>query len=318
MPPVQLLRYPPGTLVDGDRSYLTVAGDTIVAEQVAPWCADPVEEAQRMRARPERGHDVGRECLLLARFGENTWGHWVAEMLVKAAIAEWFFPGRFLYAVPWWTTERQESRGFADAVLESLAAYDILPDRLVRMGGFQVFRFAALHDITGCWQDGPHPGALQSLQAVALPKAGGRQRPRLALLRRPPDARAVFNAEEIERSLKAQGFAAVDLAAQSFTSQVRLFQEAALVVGSFGSNFTGTLFGRPGQNLISLAPAGWADGYFIHLFQHLGARHADLRGPAILQDGVAPDRAPHRIDTHDLERRIPRWKRLVRAMWMGR
>jgi hypothetical protein len=281
MAAVRLLRYPAGTLVYGDRSYLTVAGDSIVAEQVAPWCADPIEEALRMRAQQDQAWAIAGECLLLARFGENTWGHWVAEMLAKAAIAERFFPGRFSYAVPWWTTERGESRGFADSVLESLAAYGISPDRLVRMAGFSLYRFAALHDLTGVWQDGPHPGMLASLQNAVLPKTGGRTRPRIALLRRPPDARALENGGEIASFLKHQGFATVHLGALPFATQVRLFREAELVVGSLGSNFAGTLFGGTGPKLVSLAPAGWADGYFIRLFQHLGARHADLRGPAI-------------------------------------
>ncbi len=297
-PAVHLLRYPPGTLVNGDRSYLAVAGGMIVQEQVAPWCADPVDEAQRMSALP--AHDVGRECLLLARFGENTWGHWVAEMLSKAAIAERFFPGRFAYAVPWWTTERTATRGFADAVLESLAAYGILPDRLVRMGGFQLYRFAALYDVTGVWQDGPHPGTLESLRTTIPTAIAGRRRKRIAFLRRPPDARAVFNADEVQHFLAAQGFSLVDPGAESFVGQMRLFNDAELVVGSLGSGFTGSLFGGHGQKLVTLAPAGWADGYFIRLFQHLGANHADLRGPAIVQEGVAADRAPHGIALAEL------------------
>jgi hypothetical protein len=297
---VDLRRYPAGTLVYGDRSYLAVAGDAIIEEQIAPWCADPVDEAQRMQAMPDQAHDVGRECLLLARFGENTWGHWVSEMLSKAAIAERFFPGRFAYAVPWWTTERQSRRGFADAVLESLSAYGILPDRLIRMGGFQIYRFAALYDLTGFWQDGPHPGTLESLQEVVLPAKKGRRRKRVALVRRPPDARAVFNADEVRDFLQSEGFSAVDPGSESFASQMRLFREADLVVGSLGSGFAGSLFGGPRQRLVSLAPAGWTDGYFIRLFQHLHARHADVRGPAVEQNGVAPDRAPHGIAVEDL------------------
>ena len=78
--------------------------------------------------------DVGQPCLLLARYGENTWGHWVTEMLVKAVIAERLLPGRFFYAVPWWTTEPGAANGLADAVLGSLAAYGIEPQRLVRLG----------------------------------------------------------------------------------------------------------------------------------------------------------------------------------------
>ena len=128
----------------------------------------------------------------------------------------------------------------------------------------------------------------------------GRRRKRVALLRRPPDARAVFNADDVQDFLQAEGFSAIDPGLASFADQMRLFREAELVVGSLGSGLVGSLFGRPHQRLISLAPSGWADGYFIRLFQHLDACHADLRGPSVEQNGVAADRAPHRIAVEEL------------------
>ena len=73
------------------------------------------------------------------------------------------------------------------------------------------------------------------------------------------------------------------------------------MVGSLGSNFTASLFAPPGQKIVSVAPAAWADGYFIRLFQHVQARHADLRGASVAQNGVAEERAPHLVDTGDLE-----------------
>ena len=300
MQAVTLLRYPRDALVYGDRSYLTVAGGCIVQEQVASWCVDPAGEARQMMAQEELAIEVRENCLLLARFGENTWGHWVAEMLAKAAIAERFFPGRFHYVVPGWTTELQAQRGYANSVLESLAAYGILPHRLIRLGSFQFYRFAALYDISGFWEGGLHPGALESLRTLNLPKTGGRKRRRIAVLRQPPEVRAVHNADEIRSSLKSHGFSLVDLATQNFAAQVGMFREADIVVGSLGSSFTTALYAPPGPKIVSVAPAGWADGYFIRMFQHIRARHADLRGASIAQDGVTADRAPHRVDTKDL------------------
>jgi hypothetical protein len=304
MQAVTLLRYPKDALVYGDRSYLTVAGGCIVQEQVAGWCVDPAGEAGQMCAHANRAIDVAENCLLLARFGENTWGHWVAEMLVKAVIAERFFPGRFRYVVPGWTTELQAPRGYADSVLESLAAYGISPNRLLRMGGFQFYRFAALHDISGFWQDGLHPGALESLRMLNLPKTGGRKRRRIAVLRRPPEARAVHNAGEIRSILTSQGFSAIDLGTQSFAAQVRMFREADLVVGSLGSSFTAALYAPLGQKIVSVAPADWADGYFIRMFRHIQARHADLRGASIAAGGEPEEFAPHLVDPKDLAEAI--------------
>ncbi len=295
---VNLLRYPAGTLVNGDRSYLTVAGGAIVREQVAPWCADAEDEAQRMMAGP--AVDIGQPCLLLARFGENTWGHWVMEMLAKAAIAERLAPGHFTFAVPWWTTEPAVADGVADAVMGSLAAYGIEPPRLVRLSGFTVFRFASLYDITGAFDDGLHPGALESLGKLAAPKARGPLHRKVALLRRPPLARALFNASALQGHLEAEGFHLTDLSRLSFGDQALLFSQADIVVGSLGSDFWATVFSPRAAKLVSLAPAAWEDGYFIGLFQRVGARHADVRGPST---GIGTDdveRSPHLADPDEI------------------
>jgi hypothetical protein len=300
-PAIFLLRYPPGTLVNGDRSYLTVCGGSIIAEQCAPWCHDPEEEAHRMRAASP-GAEVAAPCLLLARYGENTWGHWVAEILAKAAIVERLSPGRFRYAVPWWTTERGATRGFADAVLESLAAYGIGMDRLVRLCGFTVYRFAALHDIAGLAPGAIHTGMAESLRLAA--PASTEPRPRVAVLRGKPLARSVFNRAEIAARLTDQGFACLDPTTLAFGEQIAAYAEARLIVSSLGSEVWPLLFAPPGVSCVSLAPSSWPDGYFIPFFQHAEARHADLRGPATLFGGSDPQRSSHLIDPARLDAAI--------------
>jgi hypothetical protein len=298
VPPVSLVRYPPGILVNGDRSYLAVAGEAIVREQVAPWNADPAQEVLQMQAAQPA--DIQLPCLLLARFGERTWGHFVSEILVKAAMAERFFPGRFFYAVPWWTTEPTAERSYATVVLEALAAYGIGPERLLRMGAFQVFRFSALHDITGYWNDGLHPGALACLRVPRTIRKRGDPKRKIALLRRPPDARAVFNAGAVHKRLAALGFSPIDPTSRHFLDQIRLFDEAEIVVGSLGSNFAAALCAGQERRLISLAPAAWEDGYFIRMFQRLGTLHGDFRGPSTLLDGDDGERSPHLVDPERL------------------
>jgi hypothetical protein len=300
-PAVNLLRYPPGTLVNGDRSYLTVAGDAVVDEQIG-WQADWEDMAHRMREAP--AVDVTPPCLLLARFGESTWGHWTTEMLAKAAVAERLAPGRFHYAVPWWTTEPQAGNIYADRVLESLAAYGIEPGRLVRLLGFRVYRFAALHDIPCKSADGVHPGALDSLVGLGLKLASSPMPRRIAALRRAPLARAVANIAEITNFLRANDFELLDLQHMSFLDQVRHFAAADLAVASLGSEFWAIPHARPGISLVSLAPASWDDGYFIRLFQNIEARHGDVRGPSTLRLAADPVRSPHLIDPDDIGQAI--------------
>jgi len=293
-PPVELVRYPPGTLVEGDRSYLVLAGDALVSEQIAPWFTDLPFDVARLRDYGMRAEHVAAPCLLASRFGENTWGHWVFEMLAKVAVAERLWPGRFSYVVPGWITEPEATRGYAHAVLESLAAYGIVPERLIRLGSYRAYRFSQLHDVADLWSDGPHPGALAALRAVGVPH--GKSPRRIASLRRGQGARAVFNASAIKDFLHGEGFALCALEQMSFLDQVRLFRQAEIVVAGLGSDCTGMLFAREGTGIVTLAPAQWSDGYFIRLFQRLGVRHADVRGPSTLLDDGDPSCASHIAD----------------------
>lgn len=292
-PPVDLVRYPPGTLVEGDRSYLVLADDALVGEQIAAWFTDLPVDFARLREYGTRAELIEAPCLLAARFGENTWGHWVFELLAKIAVAERCWPGRFRYVVPGWITEPAAQRDYSKSVLESLAAYNVFPDRLTRLGSYRAYRFSQLHDIADLWSDGPHPGALAALRAAAV--SPGDTPRRIAVVRR-QGARAVHNGREMEDFLRGEKFALCDPAATSFADQLRLFTHAEIVVASLGSDCTGLLFAREGTGVVTLAPAQWSDGYFIRLFQRLGLRHADMRGPSTLLDGGDPVRASHIAD----------------------
>ena len=299
VPAVGLVRYPPGTLVDGDRSYLVLTDGAFVDEQMVGWLTDHACHAGRIRKQPVR--DVDAPCILAARFGEASWGHWLAEIFLRAAIAERLHPSHFLFAVPAWATRATPERSYATAVLESFAAYGIVPERLVPLEAGYTTRFSQLHDIADAWSDGPHPEALATLRAVSHGGIHTASR-KIASLRRRPEQRALYNDAELDGFLRDLGFDSIDLRTVPFLEQVALFRQAEVVVGSLGSTMTSTLFARDNAPIVTLAPSAWEDGYFIRLFQRSRARHADVRGPSTLFGGADSASAAHLADMSDIER----------------
>ena len=97
---VNLLRYDRGAIVDGDGSYLVYSAGSLVSEQVPPWITPSNQLIEDIVNRAAGLASVAEPCMLVARFGDTTWGHWLLEMLPKIVIAETAFPGRFRYVVP--------------------------------------------------------------------------------------------------------------------------------------------------------------------------------------------------------------------------
>jgi hypothetical protein len=297
---VTLVRHAPGCLVDTDRHYLTLAGDRLVAEQTAPWLGDPGAAGARLAARAAEAIDIDAPCLLLARYGETTWGHWIGDMLIKAALAERHFPGRFAYAVP--APIVTGGSRYATRVLESLAAYAIAPARLIPLESPRPYRFAALHDIADARTDAIHPEALAALRA--LPARRAATPPRLAALRAPARKRGIHGIEALDPVLARHGIAPLDPAALPFQDQVAAFRHADLVVASLGSECTAALWAPEGARIVTVAPLGWRDDYFAAIFQQLGLRHADLRGASTRIGSLDPGLAPHAIDPARLDQGI--------------
>jgi capsular polysaccharide biosynthesis protein len=93
------------------------------------------------------------------------------------------------------------------------------------------------------------------------------------LSRRLRGGRRPLNEEEISAYLAARGFEIVLPEKLSFTEQVRLFQEASVVVAANGSSLMNAVFSAPGAEFYVLSQRGifnW--GLFFGLMTELGYR----------------------------------------------
>ena len=225
--------------------------------------------------QPEEVADVDEECVLLARYGYGTWGHWLGEILPIASIVEHRYPRRFRYAVP-----RLQS-AYGCVVKESLRAYGIDAGRLIVLPRGKSVRLANAWAVTPIWSDHtPHPAALDVMRGGVRLSAYRPGYEKIALMRRDWPTRGILNGEEIERFFEARGFRITDAGGMPFVEQVRMFQSASVVFGVIGSGLTGLIYSPNGVRVIGAGPALWGDRFFVALGQHRAAAWAEVRGPS--------------------------------------
>ena len=300
---IGLSRLPPGTVVAAREGYPTFVGDTYIEEQLAPWLIE--DEGRRAQARlPGTPVQVpAGEYLLAARFGEGTWGHWLAEILPRIVVAEHFFPGRFMFVVPGWTTHLNAGMR---AYLESIYAYGIDEARLFRIEETHDYAFESLHLLDSVWSDrSMHPDVLDFMRNNLPRGVGGVTGylpARVGILRKDSARRAISNHAEVETFLRANGFLVMELSDLPFLSQVSLFRNASCVFCVLGSGLTNTLYSPDHVNVIAPAPEAWGDSFFYPLIQARNGRFADVRGTITEGDRNRPADSRFRVDIPTLRR----------------
>jgi hypothetical protein len=273
--PVGLVRLPSQAMVLG-QSWRLMVGGVWAAEQLhyRPPALPRPEVLAVPHAKPCEA--VSDEVILVARFGDGTWGHWVGELLPKVALAERHFPGRFRYAVPKWA---YRSDPLGRRMAESLAFYGVPESRILLLENGRDYCFGQLHAITPVWQGrAMHPCVLQVMRD-ALPREplGAR---RVALLRGDNTRRQIGNIEAVRAVLDRHGFACIDIAFASFAEQVGIFAAARTIFSILGSSLTGLLYAPDGVGVVAVSPEGFTDRFFSGMLQQKrSARFFSVAGP---------------------------------------
>jgi hypothetical protein len=273
--PVRFGRLPPHATLRGGNHFMLCAGDDIVGEYVPHVFRNnlPALLAELRTERPLI--ETGEECVLLARFGHNTWGHWAGELLPIAVALETRWPGRFLYAVP-----QSGHPDYITGMLQSLAFYGIGLHRLLWLRQGFDHRLHKAWAMTPIWSDNaPHPAALDTLRRPTRNlEANGPAK--LALLRRDWPTRGISNIAEVADLLETEGFQLAELAGMRFADQVRLFASAEIVFGVLGSGLTGLVYSPDNVAVVAASPTGFSDRFFYALAQRRGGTWADVKGPS--------------------------------------
>jgi capsular polysaccharide biosynthesis protein len=260
--------------------FILQCGGDLIQEQFPPWFEGnrrSVDAVVSNRA-PQIGFD--QEVLLVARFGIDTWGHWLGELLPKVVLTERRFPGRFLYALPRHVLH-DATPGLPWArIRDSLKSYDIRLSQVFELDENTVYKFGRLYGVTSIWSDHMmHPAAAEALRSIIKPLPAIAFPVGLSIARAPSAARAMANAHEIFRFLCRKGFFVDEVGSRPFSQQVEMFAAAPVIVGTLGSDLTNLIFSPPGVNVISLAPSNFGDRFFYALVLERRGRFIDLRGP---------------------------------------
>lgn len=290
---VELVRLPRGAVLRGDRFLLTV-GDCLVAEQNG-YNTDPPMPPLPCRT------DFGAPMVVIARFGEGTWGHWLCELLPKAVMVERRHPGRFLYAMPWRMVRRDPADYTATRVVEAFTAYGIHESRLVGLRPDTAYVCSELWGVTRVLSANVlHPAASDAMRAV---RVHDQEWPERVALLRADNRRAIANWPEVSGVLTAAGITGVDIAQLRFTDQVALFRSARLLFSVLGSSLSGLVYAPAGVRVAAAVPERWFDGFFYRLVQMREGRFAEVRGPVADENALYRD-SSFVVPVDDLRRAI--------------
>ena len=282
---VSLAQLPRGALVFGLDASLAVDG-YFVAEQI------PVNEPadlgwmQDRMAQQGAAVDVPEETVLIARYGDGVWGHWLVELLPKIVVCEHTFPGRFKYAL---SNSVISSQGVTrDRILESISSYGVSDDRLMLLRDDTIYRFAKLRGLTPTYMDfAPHP-EVNKILIEDMGKGNARAAvPSKVALMRSDSRRTIDNMHEVNDFLRSERFVPIEIAALSFAQQVQIFNDAKTIFSVLGSGLSGLIYAQDGCRVLAACPSHWSDRFFYGILQaKAGSFWAEARGGTIQADNM--------------------------------
>lgn len=302
--PVRIGHYGRSTYVDGTGPFHVFTEDVLVREHLVPGYAQLDANYISMVARRSRAIDIGFPCVFACHPGTQVWSHWLIDTLPRILLAEQALPGRFRFVVPADITDPDSERFLVRSILESLAAYGISQDRLLRLEPGRLYRFDALFDVIDLNDDGMHPGVLAALRTLKTPPPFRGRYSLTATMRQRGELRDLVNLDEVRQVLSDHGAGVLDPGSAPFLEKIRAFRDSEIIVGDLGSNLATLIYASPGAGIVTVAPNRWRDNYFAQIIQRLGLYHADIRGVPLPRLGDAEGHWAHMIRPEHLREGI--------------
>ena len=214
------------------------------------------------------------------------WGwnyyHWVLDILPRLLFAERFDRLRDMPMIV--------QRGITQTQRESLQILGISPDRIIEFNGHH-WQVEQLYYIQPGRTSRPTPLHARWLRERFAPHSLKHPTRRLYISREDATSRRIINEKDLVKELVLYGFEVVTLSGLSFANQVRLFNEAEIIVGPHGAGFTNAVFAQPGATLIELLSPSWMLGCFWALANACGHRYGFMIGSNCQMLWIAPTRS---------------------------
>jgi capsular polysaccharide biosynthesis protein len=191
------------------------------------------------------------------------YAHWMTEVLPRIAV---FTKAKGSSRIPLIVdTELHPNIARSLALVAGLETpiYELAPAQALRVGvlhnvspaGYVAFKLrpgAPRRATHGLFASQPLREMVGRLHCAVGARAS-RPRSRL-LVRRNADLRQIVNQAEIDTALEARGFTVIDPGAMTLDEQVRVYSEAAMVVGGTGSAIVNLIFGSPQYPTVVMIP----------------------------------------------------------------
>ena len=301
--PIMLAQMPSGSRVIGGGDFVLRVSDVFIDEQFPPYFRNNPDKLSQLEATAYPEEEVTERCILIARYGLYTWGHWLGELLPKAVMIEKRFPRRYKFVIPSQVYLDLSATAPWTRIRESLAAYGITRDRVILIDADRDYVFTNLSTVTSVWSDYLiHPDASSDLRDIIQTTiATVSKKKYIGILRDGRYGRSISNLADITALLRDGGFELFSLGGMSFLDQVWLFQQAELIFGVLGSDLTGILYCRPGIKVITAAPGIFGDRFFYALILDRSGIQIDLRGPLKERDPVILHKSQFSLDPEVLD-----------------
>jgi hypothetical protein len=302
---VDLLQMPPNATIYPTRESILSVDGIYVKEQIPGKFAyknlDDIVSATTARKTVR----ITDPCLLINRWGIQTWGHWLGEIFPKIVLAENNFPGRFLFLMPQDVFNISSPRTVWNSIWECFRTLGIGRERILQLYYDNQYIFSNLYLISNVFNENKfHPMILQTLRDALASWFSGTSSSamrRIAILRTESSSRNIDNVAAIIRILEKREFEFVEIGRIPFIEQVHLFSSTKLVVGVLASGLTGLFFSPQAVQLVSLAPTGYANAFFVPIVKQLNGQMYDVRGQITRMDPRNPIFSNFSIDPEHVD-----------------
>jgi capsular polysaccharide biosynthesis protein len=224
---------------------------------------------------------IDEPILIAFNGGYRNYAHWMSEQIAAIWAALYTPAGEgLLIGLP------KQMPAYAEA---TLALLDPPPERIRRLPD-------AVLELTNGWFPTPFTFAAMPLtvqdaaDALAARVASDPNARRMIYLsRRDAPARPLLNERALEAALAAIGFEIVIGAALSLPEQIKLFREAALVIGPHGAGLANIAFARPGATLLELSPEYATQPHFWTSASLAGVDYGYAQGTSFTYDNAVQE-----------------------------
>ncbi len=213
---------------------------------------------------------TGLHVLCIKRGAEN-FGHWLAEMLPMALLANTLLGPGIRFLVPF------QGGALGDTIRDSLLLAGIGAERIVPLGTApcRVQDLVMVHGLSvhGLYLSPVVSGLLQELAEPVAPAYPGCS----LWVSRAGQPRCFWGERDIGTVLHTLGWKVVNPGSLPFRDQVALFKGASRIAGVMGAGMANLLFAAPGTQVELFAPASMPDTFFFLISRLRGLRYRETR-----------------------------------------